>query len=173
MASIIDFQSALKESARGTQFRVTINFPTSVANGVEATRVSTFLTYEGRIPQVTVTDIVLKYRGKQYHEAGDKEFQTWGCSIYNDIDFTVRGALEDWSELIRSGDSTDGASYPTEYKSTVTIEQLNRAGDTVRTYTLHGAWPSDLGEIALNFDGSEIENYQATFTYDYFTSASE
>lgn len=169
MASILDFQTALEESARPDQFKVTINFPLLVENSTEATRRSTTLTYTGSIPSCTVQDIEVYYRGRQYHEAGEKQYQPWTCQIYNDVKFVVRGALESWSNLIRAPQSTDGAMLPADYKSTITIEQLDRSGETTRMYTLVGAYPTEIGEISLDYgNGNQLEMYNVNFVFDYF-----
>ena len=172
MASILDFQTALEESARPNLFKVTINFPLACENATEATRRSTLLTFQGTIPASSIQDIEIQFRGKPYHEAGERIFQPWQCQIYNDVNFTVRGALESWVANTRSPDTTDGTALPIDYKSTITVEQLNRAGETTRTYFLYGAYPTEVQDIQLEYSqGQTIEEYGVSFTYDYFTVA--
>lgn len=169
MASILDFQTALEESARPSQFRITINFPLLAENATEATRRSTSLVCNGNIPSSSIQDIEVYYRGRVIHEAGEKVFNPWECTLYNDVNYVVRSALESWANMIRVPDSTDGASMPVEYKSTITVEQLNRNGDTTRTYTLIGAYPTEVGQISLDYSqANTIQNYTVNFVYDYF-----
>lgn len=172
MASILDFQTALEESARPNLFKVTINFPLSCDNATEATRRSTMLTFQGVIPASTIQDVIVNFRGKELHEAGERQFQPWQCQIYNDVNFTVRGALESWVANTRTPNTTDGSALPNDYKSTITVEQLNRAGETTRIYYLYGAYPTEVQDIQLDYSQAQtIQQYGVTFTYDYFTVA--
>ena len=169
MASIYQFADALKASARPNQFKIHINFPTNLDNALEVNRAALFLTCQGSIPQSTIEDIQIMFRGKQYHEAGERTYSPWTCQIYNGTDFKVRSALERWSHTILAAESTAGLDVPTLYKQNITIKHLDRNGKVLRTYTLIGAYPQEVGEISLGFDqGNTIEQFPCTFVYDYF-----
>ena len=170
MASISQFASALNASARPNQFKIHINFPTNIDNALGANRAATFLTCQGSIPQSTIEDIQIMFRGKQYHEAGERTYSPWTCQIYNGTDFKVRSALERWSHTILAAESTAGLDAPAKYKGSVEIKHLDRNGHVLRTYKLIGAYPQEVGEISLGFDqGNTIEQFSCTFVYDYFT----
>ena len=94
MANINEFAYALNSSARPNQFKISITFPSIVSGGQDAMRSGTYLVKAGTIPEVTIEDVQVFYRGRQYHEAGEKTFQPWTCSIYNSGDFKIRKALE-------------------------------------------------------------------------------
>lgn len=170
MATISQFASHLGASARPNQFKIHINFPEQLDNATEANRSAIYLTCQGSIPQCTIEDIQIMFRGKQYHEAGERTYSPWNCQIYNSSDFMVRKALEQWSHSILAAESTAGTDIPTLYKKSVEIKHLDRNGHILRTYTLHGAYPQEVGEISLGFDqGNQIEQFPVTFVYDYFT----
>lgn len=169
MATIYQFRDALQASARPNQFQVHITFPAGIGDArlIEA---ATHLTCQGSIPQSTIEDIQIMYRGKQYHEAGERTYSPWTCQIYNSADFRVRNALERWSHMILAAESTVGADLPLVYKQTVEIKHLDRNGKILRTYKLIGAYPQEVGEISLGYDqGNAIEQFSCTFVYDYFT----
>ena len=170
MASIYQFADALNASARPNQFQIHINFPAAVRGGTEANRAALYLTCQGSIPQSTIEDIQIMFRGKQYHEAGERTYSPWTCQIYNGTDFKVRKALEQWSHSILAAESTAGEDIPTRYKRSVVIHHLDRNGHILRIYYLHGAYPQEVGEISLGFDqGNTVEQFSCTFVYDYFT----
>ena len=170
MASIYQFADALKASARPNQFKIHINFPENLDNALDANRAALFLTCQGSIPQSTIEDIQIMFRGKQYHEAGERTYSPWTCQIYNSSDFMVRKALEQWSHSILAAESTAGEDIPTLYKKSVEIKHLDRNGHILRTYILHGAYPQEVGEISLGYDqGNTVEQFSCTFVYDYFT----
>ena len=102
MTTIYDFAAQLNASARANQFRVHINFPAGlVSNGVVAKTAATFLTSQASLPSYTTEDIPVWYRGRQIHEAGEKQYEQWTCTIYNSSDFAIRTALEEWVSAIR------------------------------------------------------------------------
>ena len=170
MASISQFANHLNASARPNQFKVHIVFPSFVDDSVAINTSATFLTCQGSIPQSTIEDIQIMYRGKQYHEAGERTYSPWTCQIYNSADFKVRSALERWSHTILAAESTAGNDRPRDYKQNVEIKQLDRNGHVLRTYILHDAYPQEVGEIQLDFSqGNTIEQFSCTFVYDYFT----
>ena len=137
---------------------------------MDANRAALYLTCQGSIPQSTIEDIQILFRGKQYHEAGERTYSPWQCQIYNSSDFMVRKALEQWSHSILAAESTAGEDVPTLYKKSVEIKHLDRNGHILRTYILHGAYPQEVGEISLGFDqGNTVEQFSCTFVYDYFT----
>ena len=170
MANIYQFADALNASARPNQFQIHINFPAAVSGGLNANRAALYLTCQGSIPQSTIEDIQIMFRGKQYHEAGERTYSPWTCQIYNGTDFKVRSALERWSHTILAAESTAGNDRPRDYKQNVEIKHLDRNGHVLRTYTLIGAYPQEVGEIQLDFSqGNTIEQFSCTFVYDYFT----
>lgn len=170
MTTIYDFSAQLGGAARPTQFRVHINFPTSlVSNGVAAKQAATFLTHQASLPNYTIEDTPVYYRGRVVHEAGEKSYSPWQCTIYNSNDFLIRDAIEQWANAIHDPEVVYGVSRPESYKGTIFIEQLDREGNTLKVYKLVGAFPTDTGQIDLSYNSSsEVETFNVSFTYDYF-----
>ena len=168
--SIYQFSSALNASARPNQFRVHINFPAGlVSNGSSAKSAGSFLAHQTSIPGYRTNDVEVFYRGRQYHEAGEKTYEQWSCTFYNSGDFKVRTALEQWVNAINDPEVVAGVTRPDTYKSVIMVEQLDRNDQTLRVYKLVGAYPVDVGSIDLSFqEGSSLETFQASFQYDYF-----
>ena len=49
------------------------------------------------------------------------------------------------------------------------VDQLDRAGNKIKTYTLRGCWPTTLSEIALGYDQNDaVEQFDITWRYQYF-----
>lgn len=170
MTTIYDFAAQLNASARANQFRVHINFPAGlVSNGVVAKTAATFLTSQASLPSYTTEDIPVWYRGRQIHEAGEKQYEQWTCTIYNSSDFAIRTALEEWVSAIHDPEVVAGITDPSKYKTNIVIEQLDRNNNTLRVYKLYGAYPVQTGTIELAFEqGQQIEQFQPAFVFDYF-----
>ena len=51
------------------------------------------------------------------------------------------------------------------------IDQLDRNGATIKSYTLRGAFPNTIAPIELTYDEQQaIEEFAVTFSYQYFES---
>ena len=51
------------------------------------------------------------------------------------------------------------------------VEQLNKAGDTIKTYNFVGAFPTNVSAIELAYDANDtIEEFTVEFQIQYWTS---
>lgn len=174
--NIYQMQNALRYgSARPTQFRVI--FPESNLStdqysiaGSDASAMMSVLCKSASIPASTIQDIPLFYRGRQYHEAGEPDFQPWNCTFYNEGSFTVRGMLEEWSNTIQHRNDIGGETRVSAYKRDILVQQLDRNGKILRQYNLIGAYPTNVSQIDLSYEnGQAVEEFSVDFQYDYFT----
>lgn len=155
--------------ARSNQFKVSIVPPTLVANGANAGRAMEFLCKAASLPSSDIADITTMYRGRPVHFAGEREFQPWQISVYNDTDFMIRDMFESWSHLMVNYNATDGRPTPLEYQVDGTVFQLDRNGNILKSYKFHDMWPQSVGAIALSFDdNNQIEMFDITFQYNFF-----
>lgn len=170
MANISDFKSQLiGGGARPNQFRVELTFPSFASGGALAGQQSQFLCRAAQLPGSRVGSIPLAYRGKTVHVAGEREFEPWTVSIYNDTNFNIRNAFESWSGGINSYNSIAGRTNPSEYEVDLSVHQLDRSGAIIKSYKFFDAFPIDIGAIDLNFESTnEIEQFSVTFQYNYF-----
>jgi hypothetical protein len=60
------------------------------------------------------------------------------------------------------------------YKSDMVVRQYAKDGTEIRAYTMVGAWPTQVGAIALDWDqGNQIEYFSTVFAYDYWLPLTE
>ena len=63
----------------------------------------------------------------------------------------------------------EGLSNPVDYQVDAFVDQLDRNGNTLKSYTLRGAFPVDIAAIDLNYEtNDEVETFGVTFQYQYF-----
>lgn len=172
MANISDFKAQLiGGGARANQFRVELAFPTYVAAGPVVGLQTQFLCKAAQLPAATVEDVPLQYRGRAVHFAGERTFAPWTITVYNDTSFSIRNAMEQWSNGVQNLDATTGRTNPRDYQVDLLVHQLDRNGATVKTYKFVDAYPTEVGAIALDFDtANAIETFDTTFVYNYWTS---
>lgn len=172
MARIHDIKGSLTGGgARNNQFRVELSFPNFVPLGALAGQRTQFLCHAASLPGSVISEIPVPFRGRTMYVSGEREFQPWTISIYNDTTFGIRNALEFWSNGIQNLTSTDGITNPSEYQIDMAVHQLDRGGATLKTYKFNDAWPIDVSPIQLSYEqANSIETFDVTFRYNFWSS---
>ena len=169
MAIINDFKAKLAGGgARANQFKVTMPFPGYAQVGGEIEDLA-FLCTTTSIPALTVGNITVPFRGRQIKIAGDRTFADWSITVLKDTNFKLRNAFERWQNGINNMSDNEGLSNPVDYQVDAFVDQLDRNGNTLKSYTLRGAFPVEVAAIDLNFATvDEVETFGVTFQYQYF-----
>jgi hypothetical protein len=169
MANISDFKAKLAGGgARNNQFKVTMPFPGYAQVGGEIEDLA-FLCTSTSIPAMTIGNVNVPFRGRVIKIAGDRTFASWSINVLNDTNFKLRNAFERWQNGINNMTDNEGLSNPVDYQVDVFVDQLDRNGNTLKSYTLRGAYPTSIGAIELNYETNDaIEDFDVTFEYQYF-----
>ena len=171
MANINDFKAKLAGGgARANQYKVTMPFPGYAQLGGEIEELA-FLCRSTSLPVMTVGNIPVSFRGRQVKIAGDRTVEPWTIIVYNDTSFKLRNAFERWQNGINNMTDNEGLTNPADYQVDAFVDQLDRNGATIKSYTLRGAFPTTIAPIALTYDQADaIEEFEVTFEYQYFES---
>ena len=172
MASISEFKAQLLGGgARANQFRVDLSFPGFVAAGAVAGFRAQFMCKAASMPAATIENVPVQYRGRQINLAGERTFQPWTVTIYNDTNFDIRNAMERWSNGIQNLIGTDGRTNPRDYQADLEVHQLDRNSAVLKSYKFIDAYPIDISAITLDFDqANTVEQFDVTFQYNYWYS---
>jgi hypothetical protein len=172
MANINDFKAKLAGGgARANQFKVTMPFPGYAQVGGEIEDLA-FLCTTAQIPAMNVGLVNVPFRGRQIKIAGDRTFADWSITVLNDTNFKLRNAFERWQNGINNMTDNEGLSNPVDYQVDAFVDQLDRNGNTLKSYTLRGAFPTEVAAIDLNFGtNDEVETFGVTFQYQYFETS--
>ena len=169
MPNINEFKSRLRGGgARANQFRVTITPPPGIAIGLDVRRTS-FLCTASNLPGMTLGEVAVPFRGRSLYIAGDRTFETWTTTIMNDTDFLVRNAMERWMNGINALSDNSGLENPSDYQVDAFVDQLDRAGTTIKSYTFRGLFPLTIANIDLGYDTNDaVEEFEVTYRYQFF-----
>ena len=165
--SVNSFVNALKGGgARANQFRV--SFP--ALDG--STGLMEFMARGAQIPAVQMGEITIPYRGRQVFLPGDRTYDAWTITVFNDSGFTIRGALENWQNQIQDiGASTEARLEGMSVYRNAEVLHLGRNGELLRRYNLFNCWPTTVDAIDLAFDTNDaIEEFGCTFRFNYMTA---
>ena len=175
MSTISSFKAQMRAGgARPNQFRVIMTFPANlVQNSGLAGQRAEFMIKAASVPSFTVEDIPLMYRGRPVHMAGERSFEPWTVQVYNDADFGLRNAFEQWVDGISSPNSSNGTLLPAAYQVDMEVHQLDRNDAVLKKYRFYDAYPMQVGAMALDWDANnQIQTFDVTFQYNWNESIS-
>ena len=171
MANINDFKTKLAGGgARANQFKVTMPFPGYAQVGGETEELA-FLCNATSIPAMSIGTTTVNFRGRPIYLAADRTFEPWNITVLNDTNFRLRDAFERWQNGINNMSDNEGLTNPADYQVDAFVDQLDRNGATIKSYTLRGAHPTTIASIGLDYEtNNAIETFDVTFAYQYFES---
>ena len=161
MATINQFKANLIGAGpRANRFKV---FIPRLPGGQE------FLIKAASLPGQTITPVPITFQGMTVNIAGDRTYETWATTVYNDNDFSVKGAIEEWMQEIVPYASSNGTIGYEYMADRATVTQLDRADNIIATYEFFNMWPTVLGAITLDSSGADaVEEFDATWVYSHF-----
>ena len=172
------FIGKIGQGVKPNQFSVEIPF----ANvGVTAdTDLTNLLCKSAALPGSNLGVIEVPFRGRTIKIAGDRTFDTWSATFFNDKTMQTRSLFEAWLNTINSHNENAGANsqlggtggnrYDVDIK--VIQEERNAPGaepTKLRTYLLKYAFPTSVSQIDLAYDSNDqIEEFTVEFQYSYW-----
>ena len=169
MANISDFKAKLAGGgARNNQFKVTMPFPGYASVGGEIEELA-FLCRATSIPAMEIGSINVPFRGRAIKVAGDRTIPNWSVTVYNDTNFKLRDAFERWQNGINNMSDNEGLTNPVDYQVDCFLDHLDRNGNTIKSYTLRGVFPTGIAGIPLDYEeAGAIEQFEVTLEYQFF-----
>jgi len=153
-------------------FKVTCNVPGTTSGGVADYQ---YMAKAATFPESTITATPISYMGREIQIPGNRESTQWTNTVYNDEDFLVRNMLTDWMEKLNSGQDntrTSTANWLSHatYTGSLSVAGFGKTGTGValQSYEFYYAWPSSVGEITLDWETNEIQEYEVTWEYAYW-----
>ena len=62
--------------------------------------------------------------------------------------------MKDVTNVINNMTDNEGLTNPSDYQVDAFIDHLDRNGNTLKSYTLRGAFPTNISEIALDYNNN-------------------
>lgn len=171
MADISSFKANMKTGgARSNAFKCIITPPQGLVSGAAlAGQKIEFMAKAASLPDASLAPIEIMYRGRPVKFAGERTFQAWTVTLYNDNDFIVRDAFEGWVNAISRAESTNGTLLPSAYQVDMEVYQLDRNDRQLKKYIFRDAFPVNVEAIPLSWDANnQIQEYAVTFEYNYW-----
>lgn len=160
-------------------FLVDVQFPDSLSKGGEDLNLTNILCKSAALPGSNLGVIEVPFRGRTVKIAGDRTFDTWSATFFNDKDFKLRAFFEEWANNINTHEANTSPlftpSTTSGYMADLSVKQLEKdaseEGSILREYTLKYCFPTNVSPIDLAYDSNDqIEEFTVEWQYSYFTA---
>jgi len=157
--NLSSFISDNRDFARGYTFYASV--PTKSAEFGKKLVKST------RLPTSTIPVAEVNWQGNKYKLGTTQEYAEFTITYNVDPETNIRRGYLNWmNDIHDSRDNVHGE--PKEYMHTITLEHLShRTGGPIMIYSLLYAWPSSVGELALDYGTKEVATFDVTFNYQW------
>lgn len=157
--NIQGFKGSFTDLARANLFEVTIPGLSQMEWHCKA----------AQVPSETLGVIAVNHAGRQIKIHGDRTYEPWTATILLTHDYRARTELFDWVKQCNDPESNVSGT-PDSVKRDIVVKTLNRQGGTGITYTLKGAWASNVAAVELSDDSVDtLSELPVTFEFDWFT----
>ena len=195
-SNVSSFLSVIGQGVKPNMFNVDIQFPAGFSDAIASDfavsslgntntaseiELSSILCKSAALPGSNLGVIEVPFRGRTVKIAGDRTFDTWTATFFNDKDFKLRALFEAWANSINThAGNTSERFLPdgqgTGYMANLFVTQLEKdnteTGSALRTYQLHHCFPTNVSPIELAYDSNDqIEEFTVEWQYSYFTAS--
>lgn len=130
-----------------------------------------FLVKSASLPASELGEIGVDYRGRNIKLPGRRTYGDWEITVLADGEFQLRNAFERWSN-----DLNDAVENTTDQEHNLnnvlfpnwSIDQLDRKGNPIKTYTMFHCWPKTVAAIDTSYDSEALAEFSVTLTYSYW-----
>ena len=173
---LLTFQQAIRGGVRPNLFQVSHLWPGDVTDPTiaEVEDAVTYMCKSAALPATNVGTVELPFRGRVVKVPGDRTYETWTATFYNDDSFALRSAYEKWIAVTNGADTNTAETDIGDVFKSIKVSQLDKFSgganklEILRTYELVGAWPVSVGQIAVAYDNNDsYEEFDVEFAYQY------
>lgn len=181
-SSIDGFLGKIKQGVKPNMFEVEIQFPDNYQVANDDIKLTNLLCKSTNLPGSNLGVIEVPFRGRTVKIAGDRTFDNWSATFFNDKDFKVRSFFEEWSQFINTHEENTAPRFIPEfgeagYMATIKVHQLEKnateaGGSIIRSYELVHAFPTSVSSIDLAYDSNDqIEEFTVEFQMSYWKTS--
>ena len=194
---VSSFLQVIGQGVKPNMFNVVIQFPAGFsdatindlaggelasdgAGALMGKELTSILCKSAALPGSNLGVIEVPFRGRTVKIAGDRTFDTWTATFFNDKNFKIRALFESWANEINTHAGNTAERFLPDnggdgYMANLFVTQLEKddteGGSAIRTYQLHHCFPTNVSQIDLAYDSNDqIEEFTVEWQYSYFTA---
>ena len=163
-----NFKSNIGALQRPALYKIDIN---DASNEFSFSDSGNILVKAAAVPASNIAALPVNYAGRTYKMTGFRTYDTWTTTIIADEDFTTRKSIMNWMYSISgASDGLRSANFgDASHVGDATITLLDQAGADKQSWNFVNLWPTELGEVAVDWSSDAIMEYTCTWAYDYWT----
>jgi hypothetical protein len=121
------------------------------------------------LPESSIQEASTFWCGQEYKIASTRRFVEWTVTFYVDQQAKLLKKFWDWHKIIHNPE-TNAYGKPVTYMSDQLLYLIGLDGDSeISCYKLFGAWPKQIGQVALDYQTNDFAQFDITFAYQYHT----
>ena len=176
-SNVSSFIQRVGQGVKPNMFMVDVNFPSVLSKSADDLETTNIMCKSAALPGSNLGVIEVPFRGRTVKIAGDRTFDTWTVTFFNDKDFKLRGFFEEWANKINTHEANTSELFApnssTGYTADLKVKQLEKddttTGSVLRQYTLFYCFPTNVSQIDLAYDSNDqIEEFTVEWQYSYF-----
>ena len=177
-SNVNDFLQKVGQGVKPNMFEVRIPFPTTLSSGGSDDELITLLCKSTNLPGSSLGSIDVPFRGRTVKIVGDRTFDNWSATFFNDKEMKIRSRFEQWMENMNTHEANTAPLFTpgstAKYMSDIEVDQLEKdgtsTGTALRSYKLWHAFPISISQIDLAYDSNDqIEEFTVEFQMSYWT----
>ena len=175
--NVSTFLGRIGQGVKPNMFLVDVKFPDTLDKTSEQELINV-MCKSAALPGSNLGVIEVPFRGRTVKIAGDRTFDTWTATFFNDKDFKLRAFFEQWANSINTHEGNTSPLFTpnnsTGYTADLGVKQLEKdaseEGAILREYKLHYCFPTNVSPIDLAYDSNDqIEEFTVEWQYSYWT----
>ena len=176
-SNVSSYIQRVGQGVKPNMFMVDVNFPGSLGKSADDLETTNIMCKSAALPGSNLGVIEVPFRGRTVKIAGDRTFDTWTVTFFNDKDFKLRAFFEEWANKINTHEANTSELFTpnnsTGYTADLKVKQLEKddttTGSVLRQYTLFYCFPTNVSQIDLAYDSNDqIEEFTVEWQYSYF-----
>jgi len=178
-SNVSQFLQTIGQGVKPNMFLIDVQFPATLAKQTEDQNLTNLLCKSAALPGSNLGVIEVPFRGRTVKIAGDRTFDTWTATFFNDKDFKLRSFFEQWANSINTHEGNTAPLFVPNnsngYMADLGVKQLEKDASTegaiLRAYSLKYCFPTNVSQIDVAYDSNDqIEEFTVEFQYSYFTA---
>jgi hypothetical protein len=178
-SNVSQFLQTIGQGVKPNMFLIDVQFPANLAKQTADQNLTNLLCKSAALPGSNLGVIEVPFRGRTVKIAGDRTFDTWTATFFNDKDFKLRSFFEQWANSINTHEGNTAPLFTPNnssgYMADLGVKQLEKdssvEGAILRSYSLKYCFPTNVSQIDVAYDSNDqIEEFTVEFQYSYFTA---
>jgi len=165
--TIEGFKSKFGDGAKLSLFYYRPNWPGGITQEINEND-AIYLVKTATMPSTTLEETTLNWQGYDWKFAAKHTYSDVTINFNVDKEAKIRMLFEDWSNYIHDP-VTNNYEVVANYMADQKLQMLGYDGDVIMEFTLHHAWPKEVGQLSYDYASTEVAAFDVTFSYIYHT----